>query len=69
MTEAVVGVLLAIIILALAAAGGWCWVKRRGLPSAPPAEGSSPQGFDNITFRDVSAGGISPLSQPRQKLP
>ncbi|KAM9521734.1 apical endosomal glycoprotein [Guaruba guarouba] len=50
--EAVVGVLLAIIILALAAAGGWCWVKRRGLPSAPPAEGSSPQGFDNITFRD-----------------
>uniref|UniRef100_A0A8V5GBJ4 Uncharacterized protein n=1 Tax=Melopsittacus undulatus TaxID=13146 RepID=A0A8V5GBJ4_MELUD len=67
--ETVVGVLLAIIILALAAAGGWCWVKRRGVPSAPPAEGSSPQGFDNITFRDVSTGVMSRLSQPRQKLP
>ncbi|XP_054704144.1 apical endosomal glycoprotein [Grus americana] len=50
--EVVLGLLLAIIVLALVAAGGWYCLKRRGLPSGMPVESSAPQGFDNITFRD-----------------
>ncbi|XP_052670986.1 apical endosomal glycoprotein isoform X5 [Harpia harpyja] len=50
--EVVLGLLLAVITLALVAAGGWYWLKRRGLVSATPAESNTPQGFDNITFRD-----------------
>ncbi|NXU29276.1 AEGP protein, partial [Thalassarche chlororhynchos] len=50
--EVVLSLLLAIIVLALVAAGGWYWLKRRGLTSGTPAESSAPQGFDNITFRD-----------------
>ncbi|XP_075573021.1 LOW QUALITY PROTEIN: apical endosomal glycoprotein [Pelecanus crispus] len=50
--EVVLSVLLAIIVLALVAAGGWYWLKQRGLASGTPAESSAPQGFDNITFRD-----------------
>ncbi|NWX13178.1 AEGP protein, partial [Aegotheles bennettii] len=54
--EVVLGLLLAIIVLALVATGGWYWVKRWGLASRTLAESSVPQGFDNITFRDVRAG-------------
>ncbi|KAM9256744.1 apical endosomal glycoprotein [Cariama cristata] len=50
--EVVLGLLLAIIILALVAVGGWYWLKRRGLASGMPAESNAAQGFDNITFRD-----------------
>ncbi|NWZ57902.1 AEGP protein, partial [Haliaeetus albicilla] len=50
--EVVLGLLLAVITLALVAAGGWYWLKRRGLVSGTPAESNTPQGFDNITFRD-----------------
>ncbi|NWU69545.1 AEGP protein, partial [Pterocles burchelli] len=50
--EVVLGLLLAAIVLALVAAGGWYWLKQRGLASGTPAESSPPQGFDNITFRD-----------------
>ncbi|KAM6110317.1 apical endosomal glycoprotein [Pterocles gutturalis] len=50
--EVVLGLLLALIVLALAAAGGWYWLKQRGLASGTPAESNPPQGFDNITFRD-----------------
>ncbi|NXF29971.1 AEGP protein, partial [Nyctibius bracteatus] len=50
--EVVLSLLLAIIILALVATGGWYWLKRRGLASGAPMESNTPQGFDNITFRD-----------------
>ncbi|NXL68291.1 AEGP protein, partial [Chordeiles acutipennis] len=49
--EVVLSLLVAIIILALVATGGWYWLKRRG-QSGTPAESNTPQGFDNITFRD-----------------
>uniref|UniRef100_A0A8B9CKU2 MAM domain containing 4 n=1 Tax=Anser brachyrhynchus TaxID=132585 RepID=A0A8B9CKU2_9AVES len=51
--EVVLSLLLVILILALAVAGGWYWLKRRGQGSRMAAESSTPQGFDNITFRDV----------------
>ncbi|NXK93538.1 AEGP protein, partial [Formicarius rufipectus] len=51
--EVVVGLLLALIIVMLMAAGGWYWLKQRGQASGTPAESDTPQGFDNITFRDV----------------
>ncbi|NXJ95644.1 AEGP protein, partial [Corythaixoides concolor] len=51
--QVVLSLLLAIVVLALVAAGGWYWLKRRGLASRTPAESNVPQGFDNITFRDV----------------
>ncbi|XP_027665428.2 apical endosomal glycoprotein isoform X1 [Falco cherrug] len=50
--EVALGLLLAIIILALVAAGGRYWLKQRGLASRTLAESNTPQGFDNITFRD-----------------
>lgn len=66
--EVVLGLLLAVITLALVAAGGWYWLKRRGLVSGTPAESNTPQGFDNITFRDVRTGvkGFPACPQPRQ---
>ncbi|NXN64770.1 AEGP protein, partial [Himantopus himantopus] len=54
--EVVLGLLLAVMILALVATGGWYWLKRQGLGSGTPAESDAPQGFDNITFRDVRTG-------------
>ncbi|KAM6316011.1 apical endosomal glycoprotein [Podargus strigoides] len=50
--EVVLGLLLAIVVLALVATGGWYWLKRQGLASRTPAESNASQGFDNITFRD-----------------
>ncbi|KAM6371957.1 apical endosomal glycoprotein [Pluvialis apricaria] len=50
--EVVLGLLLAIIILALVATGSWYWLKRQGLASQTLTETDAPQGFDNITFRD-----------------
>ncbi|NWI66119.1 AEGP protein, partial [Todus mexicanus] len=50
--EVVLGLLLAVIILALVAAGGRYWLKWRRVSNAAPAESNAPQGFDNITFRD-----------------
>ncbi|NWR07465.1 AEGP protein, partial [Paradoxornis webbianus] len=50
--EVVLSLLLALVIVALVAAGGWYWLKERGLASRTPTESNSPQGFDNITFRD-----------------
>ncbi|NXO98654.1 AEGP protein, partial [Certhia brachydactyla] len=50
--EVVLSLLLALIIVALGAAGVWYWLKQRGLESRTPRESSSPSGFDNITFRD-----------------
>uniref|UniRef100_A0A8B9DUB8 MAM domain containing 4 n=1 Tax=Anser cygnoides TaxID=8845 RepID=A0A8B9DUB8_ANSCY len=50
--EVVLSLLLVILILALAVAGSWYWLKRRGQGSRMAAESSTPQGFDNITFRD-----------------
>ncbi|NXK54334.1 AEGP protein, partial [Chauna torquata] len=50
--EVVLSLLLVIIILALAVTGGWYWLKRRGQGSSMSAESGTPQGFDNITFRD-----------------
>ncbi|NXY37447.1 AEGP protein, partial [Pomatorhinus ruficollis] len=50
--EVVLSLLLALIIVALVAAGGWYWLKQRGLASRTPTESNSPPGFDNITFRD-----------------
>ncbi|NXR31189.1 AEGP protein, partial [Zosterops hypoxanthus] len=50
--ELVLGLLLALLIVALGAAGGWYWLKQRRLASGTPAESNSPPGFDNITFRD-----------------
>ncbi|NWU44702.1 AEGP protein, partial [Hylia prasina] len=50
--EVVLSLLLALVITALVVAGGWYWLKRRGLASRTPTESNSPQGFDNITFRD-----------------
>ncbi|NXG15058.1 AEGP protein, partial [Grallaria varia] len=52
MTEVVLGLLLALIIVMLMATGGWYWLKQRGLASRTSAESDTPQGFDNITFRD-----------------
>ncbi|NXX29099.1 AEGP protein, partial [Nicator chloris] len=51
-TEVMLGLLLALVIVALVAAGGWYWLKQRELASRTPTESNSPQGFDNITFRD-----------------
>ncbi|NXU46816.1 AEGP protein, partial [Drymodes brunneopygia] len=51
-SEMVLGLLLALVIVALVAAGGWYCLKQRGLASRTPTESNSPQGFDNITFRD-----------------
>ncbi|XP_027559169.1 apical endosomal glycoprotein isoform X4 [Neopelma chrysocephalum] len=50
--EVVLGLLLALIIVTLVATGGWYWLKQQGLASRTPAETDTPQGFDNITFRD-----------------
>ncbi|KAJ7410889.1 hypothetical protein BTVI_51898 [Pitangus sulphuratus] len=50
--EVVLGLLLALLIVALVATGGWYWLKQRGLASRTPVESDTPQGFDNITFRD-----------------
>ncbi|NXY22395.1 AEGP protein, partial [Atrichornis clamosus] len=50
--EVVLSLLLALVIVALVAIGGWYWVKQQGLASRTPAESNSPQGFDNITFHD-----------------
>ncbi|XP_068067764.1 apical endosomal glycoprotein isoform X3 [Anomalospiza imberbis] len=50
--EVVLGVLLAVVIVALVAAGGWYWLKQRRLASRTLIESNSSQGFDNITFRD-----------------
>ncbi|NXT12963.1 AEGP protein, partial [Prunella fulvescens] len=50
--EVVLSVLLALVIVALVAAGGWYWLKQRRLASRTPTESNSSQGFDNITFRD-----------------
>ncbi|KAM6117416.1 apical endosomal glycoprotein [Phoenicopterus ruber ruber] len=58
--EVVLSLLLAIIVVALVATGGWYWLKRRGLASRTSAESNTPQGFDNITFRDDKAI-ISPV--------
>lgn len=54
--EVVLGVLLALVIVALMAAWGWYWLKQRRLASRTPIESNSSQGFDNITFRDVRIG-------------
>ncbi|KAM3660245.1 apical endosomal glycoprotein [Ammospiza maritima maritima] len=50
--EVTLSVLLALVIVVLGAAGGWCWLKQRRLASRTPTENNSSQGFDNITFRD-----------------
>ncbi|NXO83541.1 AEGP protein, partial [Sitta europaea] len=50
--EVVLSLLVALVIVALVAAGGWYWLKQRGLASRTLTESNSPQGFDNITFRD-----------------
>ncbi|NWI13541.1 AEGP protein, partial [Crypturellus soui] len=50
--EVVIGLLLAITVLAMVAAGAHYWLKRRGQSSRMLAESSAPQGFDNITFQD-----------------
>lgn len=54
--EVVLSLLLALVIVALVAAGGWYWLKQRRLESRTPAESNTPQCFDNITFRDVRTG-------------
>ncbi|NWY60766.1 AEGP protein, partial [Chionis minor] len=54
--EVALSLLLAIIILALVATGGWYCLKQQGLASRTPAESNAAQGFDNITFRDVRTG-------------
>ncbi|NXH22444.1 AEGP protein, partial [Bucco capensis] len=54
--EVVLGVLLAITILVLVAGGGWYWLKQRREASSMLSESNTPQGFDNITFRDVRIG-------------
>ncbi|NWX91173.1 AEGP protein, partial [Nothoprocta pentlandii] len=50
--EVVIGLLLALIVLAMVLAGGHYLLKRRGQASRMAAESSAPQGFDNITFQD-----------------
>ncbi|XP_039575775.1 apical endosomal glycoprotein-like isoform X3 [Passer montanus] len=50
--EVVLSVLLALVIVALVTAGGWCWLKQRRVASRTPTESNTSQGFDNITFRD-----------------
>ncbi|NWS25382.1 AEGP protein, partial [Polioptila caerulea] len=50
--EVVLSLLLALVIVALVAAGGWYCLKQRGLVSRTLTESNSPQGFDNITFQD-----------------
>ncbi|KAL2297917.1 hypothetical protein Nmel_016872 [Mimus melanotis] len=54
--EIVLSLLLALLIVGLVAAGGWYCLKQRGAPSRTPTASNSPQGFDNITFRDVRTG-------------
>lgn len=66
--EVVLG-LLAIIVAALAAAGGWYCLRQRGLARGAPAESSAPQGFDNITFRDVRPRRGAPRAAPGQRFP
>ncbi|NWI90946.1 AEGP protein, partial [Pitta sordida] len=51
-TQVVLGLLLALIVVLLLAAGGWYWLKPRGVAGRTSAESEGPQGFDNITFRD-----------------
>ncbi|XP_056361386.1 apical endosomal glycoprotein [Oenanthe melanoleuca] len=51
-TEVVLSLLLALVIVGLVAAGGWYCLKQRTVASRTPTESNSPQGFDNITFRD-----------------
>ncbi|KAM8796695.1 apical endosomal glycoprotein [Eudromia elegans] len=51
--EVVIGLLLALTVLAMVVAGGHYLLKRRGQRSRMPADSSAPQGFDNITFQDV----------------
>ncbi|KAK2517703.1 Mamdc4, partial [Columba guinea] len=70
--EVVLGLLLAIVILALVATGSWYWLKQRALASGQPAESNAPQGFDNITFRDVRTGvkgSCFPPTTPEQHVP
>ncbi|XP_014736528.1 PREDICTED: apical endosomal glycoprotein [Sturnus vulgaris] len=50
--EVVLSLLVALLIVGLVAAGGWHCLKQRGVASRTPTESNSPQGFDNITFRD-----------------
>ncbi|NXA80023.1 AEGP protein, partial [Thryothorus ludovicianus] len=50
--EVVLSLLLALVIVALVAAGGWYCLKQRGPASRTLTESNSPQGFDNITFQD-----------------
>ncbi|NXU21139.1 AEGP protein, partial [Pardalotus punctatus] len=50
--EVVLSLLLALIIVVLVAAGVWYRLKQQGLGSRTPAQSNTPQGFDNITFRD-----------------
>ncbi|NWH72664.1 AEGP protein, partial [Piaya cayana] len=50
--EVALGILLALVVVALVAVGGWQWLKRRGLSSGMLEESGAPQSFDNITFRD-----------------
>nr|XP_038021098.1 apical endosomal glycoprotein isoform X1 [Anas platyrhynchos] len=64
--EVVLSILLVIIILALAVASGWYLLKRRGQGSRMSAESSTPQGFDNITFRDDKVI-ISPVQKERDE--
>lgn len=72
--EVVLSFLLAVIVLALVSAGGWYWMKRRRLASGTLSESGAPQGFDNITFRDVRTGrgeGLYrlPPTAPKQHFP
>lgn len=70
--EVVLSLLLAIVILALVATGSWYWLKQRVLASGQPAESNAPQGFDNITFRDVRTGvkgSCLPPTTPEQHVP
>ncbi|KAF4801703.1 hypothetical protein TURU_032863 [Turdus rufiventris] len=54
--EVVLSLLLALVVVGLVAAGSWYCLKQRGVASRTPTESNSPQGFDNITFRDVRTG-------------
>ncbi|KAM6047770.1 apical endosomal glycoprotein isoform 2-T2 [Chlamydotis macqueenii] len=64
--EVVLGLLLAIIVLVLVAAGGRYWLKQRGPASGTQAESTAPQGFDNIAFRDDKVI-ISPVPKERDE--
>ncbi|XP_032933719.1 apical endosomal glycoprotein [Catharus ustulatus] len=60
--EMVLSLLLALVVVGLVAAGGWYCLKQRGVASRTPTESNSPQGFDNITFRDDKV-----IISPRQE--